>query len=196
MTQEQIKNMNEEEFIELIKKYLPKYRVNRIYDNILSKNDKKNYRAVIITLGLLMGIIPIGIAEDIFNKEVPLSYTTITLLCGLLLSYVMCKNSRKKEYIKTKEEFNNRIIKLKNNIANLSDEEFNILIRCYDYIENNEVPNELFDCPNVLEIADKLLEINAVNLLKEFEILENINDIQNSYSDLNINKDKVYKKSN
>lgn len=195
MTLEEIKNMTEDEFIELIKKYLPNYKINKIYNNKPCKDDKRTYSAVIITLGILMGIIPIGIIEDLFNKKVPLSYTTITLTITLLLSYIICNKSRKKEYIKTKEEFNNRILNLKDNITNLSNEEFNILSECYYYIENNELPNEVIDNDKILRITEELLSINATNILREFESKEDINDYKNNYNDISIGYSKTMNKN-
>ena len=196
MTQEDIKNMNEDEFVELIKKYLPKYKVDKIYNNKLSKQDKRTNRSVVITLGLLMGVIPLGLGEELLKKEASLSLTAITFLSSMILSYIICNKSRKKEYIKTKEDFNDRLINLKNNITNLSEEEFVILSKCYEYIEENQLVDDIINSDKVLEIADELLDINAANILREFEVKLNEEELLNHYDDSEINMDNSYIKSN
>lgn len=196
MKKEDIKKMSDDEFIELLKKHLSKSMVNSIYNGKLSKQDKKKYRSVAITLGLLIGVIPLETAEQLFKKEAPFCLSVNVIIGSILLSYIICSKSRKKETQKKLNQFNDKLIKLKQDIENLSDEEFSILINCYDYIKNNEVIDELIDNINVVEIADKLLEINAVSLLKEFEESYNQNELVKHYKDSEIFKDKVYTKSN
>lgn len=169
MTKDDLKIMDDDEFIELVKKYLPTYIIDKIYNDKLCKKDKRTYRSVIITLGLVLGIIPTAIAEEFLKQEVSLEFITTTILSGIVISYIVCNKSRKKEAMIIRKQFDNKLTELKNKIINLSDDEFNILVKCYNYIEDNELTDEVIESYNVLEITDELISINATNILKEFE---------------------------
>lgn len=181
MKLEDIKNMSDDEFIELIKKYLSYDIIKRMYEGKLNKKEKKTYKSVIITLGLATGAIPIMVIEEVLDTKISLGLTIVILTLSSIGSYIICSKERKKDYIQNQEKFNQRLIKLKNNIINLTEEEFDILVKCYEYIKNNEVPDEVFEDDNVLEITDELLSINATNILKEFEV-----DSSNKFTDANL----------
>lgn len=195
MTKEDINKISDEEFIELVKKYMPSYITGKIYNDKLCKKDKRTYRSVIITLGLVLGIIPTAIAEEFLKQEVSLEFITTTILSGIVISYIVCNKSRKKEAMLIRKQFDNKLTELKNKIINLSDDEFNILVKCYNYIEDNELADDAIKSYNVLEITDELLSINATNILKEFEVNLNEEKLLSHYDDSEINIDKAYTKS-
>ena len=90
-------------------------------------------------------------------------------------------------------KFNSDLIDIKASISDLSEEEFNVLVSNYEYIIDNNIIN---DNKKVLEVIDKLLSINMVDILKEFEIENNLSEFSNNYEDERNNLDKTLIKGN
>ena len=185
MTFNDIKDISDEEFINILKKYIPTDKVDEIYNNKLSRYEKKAYISTIIVLGSLLGVISVEILETLIKEGVSLELTSGMLLGSMILSYITINKLKKKELSIIKDKFNKDLIDIKTNICNLSEEEFNILVSSYEYIMNNNLDTNIN--PNVLEVIDKLVSINAIAVLKDFEI-------ENSSSELCLHYDEKKEK--
>ena len=194
MTFNDIKNISDDEFINILRKYIPKEIIDEIYNNKLTKYEKKAYRAVIIVLGLLLGVISIETLEFALKEGVSLELTSGMLLGSLVLSYITINKLKQKELAIRKDKFNKELIDIKVSISNLSEEEFNMLVSSYEYIIDNNLDSNIN--LNVLEVIDKLLSINATDVLKDFEIENNSSEVTIYYGDEKGNIDKTYIKGN
>ena len=89
----------------------------------------------------------------------------------------------KRRKIEIETELKNNILNLKKSLEKLSDEEFNLLVDGINLINENKFDNELIKKSNVLVIANKLIELNATDLLKEFDYKQNENNVSYKYND-------------
>ena len=194
MTFKDIKNISDDEFIELLKSYLPKEKIDEIYNNKLTKINKKIYIYSIITLGTLMGIISVETLELLLKEDIPEDVIFGILTSTMILSYIIISKLKKKEFNLREDKYNKMLIDIKTNICNFSEEEFNILVSSYEDVINNDIVCNINS--NVLEVINKLLSINAINILKGFEIKNNLFESSNQYEDKGDIFDKTYKKSN
>ena len=194
MTIKDIKNISDEEFINILKKYIPKEIIDEIYNNKLTKYNKKAYIASIITLGSLLGIISIETLESILKEGVSLELTSVMLIGSMLPSYITINKLKQKELKVRKNKFNNDLKDIKASISDLSEEEFNMLVSSYEYIIDNNLDG--ITNSNVLDVIDKLLSINATHILQEFEMKNNLSELSIHYGDGRNDLDKAYIKGN
>lgn len=206
MKLENIKNMSDEYFIELVKNMIREEKTKEeLPDNIIYVSPEKfkrilNYNKfgeIIIGAGI-GGIIAQIIA--IISINLGASNDKATIIAGISWPVVTAiwifgtHNDDKKQKNKDAERFKRRKIEieteLKNNILNLkksleklSDEEFNLLVDGINLINENKFDNELIKKSNVLVIANKLIELNATDLLKEFDDEQNENNVSYKYND-------------
>lgn len=192
MTFKDIKNISDDEFIEFFKNYLPKEKIDEIYNKKLSKNNKKIYIYSTITLGTLMDIISVETLDGILKQDVSQDLNFNILLGSMLLSYIIISKLKNKEFNLREEKFNKMLIDIKANICNLSLQEFNILVSSYEYIAHNNISCNINS--NVLGVINKLLSINAINVLNDFEIENNLSKSSNHYEDNCDIFDKAYKR--
>lgn len=194
MTFNDIKDISDEEFINILKKYIPTDKVGEIYNNKLSRYEKKAYISTIIVLGSLLGVISIEILEIVLKEGVSLELTSGMLLGSFVLSYITINKLKQKELSVRKDKFNKELIDIKTNICNLTEEEFNILVSCYECILDNNLNN--ITNLNVLEVINKLLSINMVDILKVLEIENNSYETIIYYEDEKENPIKTHIKGN
>lgn len=196
MTFNDIKDISDDEFIEFLKKHLPKDKIDEIYNNKLSRYEKKAYISTIIVLGSLLGVISIETLEAVLKEGVSLELTGGMLLGSFVLSYITINKLKQKELSVRKNKFNKELIDIKTNICNLTEEEFNILVSCYEYIiDNNLIDDDNINL-NVLDVINKLVSINMVDILKEFEIKNNSYETIIYYEDEKENLIKTHIKGN
>ena len=96
MTFNDIKDISDEEFINILKKYIPTDKVVEIYNNKLSRYEKKAYISTIIVLGSLLGVISIEILEIALKEGVSLELTSGMLLGSFVLSYITINKLKQK----------------------------------------------------------------------------------------------------
>ena len=96
MTFNNIKDISDEEFINILKKYIPTDKVGEIYNNKLSRYEKKAYISTIIVLGSLLGVISIETLEALLKEDVSLELTSGMLLGSFVLSYILLISLSKK----------------------------------------------------------------------------------------------------
>lgn len=195
MTFEDIKNISDEEFINILKEYIPEETLDQIYNNKLTRYEKKAYKAIIIVLGLLLGTVSVETFDSLLKENISPEITSGILLGSMLLSYMTINKLKNKEFNIRKDKFNEELIDLKSDICNLSEEEFNILVFSYEYITHNDLIEDNINL-NVLEVINKLLSINAIDVLKEFEIENNESKLSTYYEDKKENPIKTYIKGN
>ena len=187
MTFKDIKNISDEEFINILRKYIPEEIFGQIYNNKLSKYNKKAYIASILTIGSLLGIIGIETLEALIKEGVSLELTSYILLSSMILSYMVVSKIKNKEFNSRKDKFNDEIMQIKTMICNLSEEEFNKLVSSYEYIIDNNLDSNIN--LNILEVINKLLSINAIHILQEFEIENNESKLSIYYEEMIFDND-------
>lgn len=181
MTFKDIKNISDDEFIKYFKKYLPKDKIDQIYNKKLSKINKKVFIYSTITLGTLMDIISVEMLEALLNENISEEFMLGILSGTMILSYIIISKLKNIEFNKKEDKFNEILIDIKTNICDFSEEEFNTLVFMHENIINDKI-----DCnisSNVLKVINKLLSINAIDILKDFEIQNNLFELSNYYED-------------
>lgn len=202
MKLEDIKNMSDEEFIELVKNMIKEEE--KTEKNIICVNPKKfNHIDIITLLEYLICIlggeacgIGLGGIVGTFKPNTDIIVTTglvtgtIFSVIFSLINYYYDKRQKNKDAerfkrrkIEIETELKNNILNLKKSLEKLSDEEFNLLVDGINLINENKFDNELIKKSNVLVIANKLIELNATDLLKEFDDKQNENNVSYKYND-------------
>lgn len=92
-----------------------------------------------------------------------------------------------------KIELEQNILNIKKLIEGMNEEDFALLKKGANLIKKDQISNIWIEKSNVLIVANKLVELDAIGLLNEFENTMSINDDANNYSD--DKKDLGYSKS-
>ncbi len=194
MKLEDIKNMSDEEFIELVKKGIKEKNVIHFSPKQMKRLKVLEYvttcsLACAYTFGILSGTLVLVVPSENYKSVLRTAYFVMLPIVGgisLLIKYHIDKNQEKEDaanFIKKETELKNNILNLKKSIEKLSDEEFNLLIKAINLINENKFDNELIKKSDVLVIANKLIELNGASILKDFETSQNPNNVSCKYND-------------
>lgn len=222
MKLEDIKNMSDEEFIELVKKTIKEEKEAKedLPDNVIRVSPEKfkcieklnNLCDYLLgaTVGGIIGVCGGQIALDCGAytnnaKTIALITCASFVVLSMPLVYFYKKSEKKKdaEYVEHRKieietELKNNILNLKKLLENLTDEDFELLARNIKVLEENQINNEIIRSSNVLLAANQLIELNATDILNEFETAQDQNKYNENYSDdaIDMGYSKNMKESN
>lgn len=222
MTLDTIKNMNDEEFIKLVKKAIKEekeakedlpdnvIRVSREeFERVLKYNKVGEFIIGSAIGGLLAQLIDIisielGTSNDKAGIIAGISWPLITAfwICGTHHDKKRQEKTDAENYVRRKAEIEtelkNNILNLKNLLESLTDEDFELLTKKIKVLEENKINNQIIRSSNVLLAANQLIELNATDILSEFETAQHQDKYNENYSDdtLDMGYSKNMKESN
>lgn len=222
MKLEDIKNMSDEEFIELVKKAIKEEKESKedLPDNVILVSPKKFKRILKLNRfgEVLTGVAIGGLSAQviaIISMELGASNDKAAIIAGISWPVITAiwmlgtHNDEKRQQKIDDENFERRKVeietKLKNNILNLkkqletlTDEDFELLIKNIEILQENKVNNDIIKSSNILLAANQLIELNATDILSEFETSWHQCKRNENYSDdaLDMGYSKNMKESN
>lgn len=200
------KKMSDEEFIELVKKAIKEEKETKedLSDGVIHVSPEKFKRMVICNniaeylvgigvggvLAQVTGIIALymGASEDKAKIIAGITWASVSVFWSL--STYFDKKGEKKEdaeyaesrKIEIETELKNNILNLKKLLESLTDEYFELLIKNVKILEQNKINNDIINSSNVLLAANELIELNATDILNEFESMQSDKTYKN-YND-------------
>lgn len=222
MKLEDIKNMSDEEFIELVKKAIKEEKEAKedLPDNVIRVSPKKFKRILrlnrfgeVLTGAAIGGLSAQVIA--IISMELGASNDKATIIAGISWPVVTAiwilgtHNDEKRQKkiddenferrkVEIETELKNNILNLKKQLESLTDEDFELLIENVKVLEQNKINNDIINSSNVLLAANQLIELNATDILSEFETNEHQDKYNENYIDdtLDMGYSKNMRKNN
>lgn len=219
---EDIKKMSDEEFIELVKKAIKEEKEVKedLPENVICVSPEKFKRIMktnefteylsCVAVGGLIGVLTTVLTQYFGgnnSKSAIIGAVTASTLVVILplLQYNDNKKQKKidaehaeRRKIEIEQELRNNILNLKKLLEGLTDEDLKLLIKNVKVLEQNKINNDIINSSNVLLAANQLIELNATDILSEFETVQAQYESENNYNDdaIDMGYSKNMKESN